>query len=147
MNPEKYCICDGNKNFGNFDKCLVCRLPSYSVWCEMNKPKMFVKKPSDDEIDNDYYKGKRLSKDYIFKPDDGIKSIENNDIVYNFNNERIGIIKIKNILEEIKQPSYLTESEEEENAEYTKRAMEWIFFNGKLTGAEGKEFIKYIFNN
>jgi hypothetical protein len=36
---------------------------------------------------------------------------------------------------------------QEENSEYIKRAKDWIFDNGKLTGAEGKDFIKYVFNN
>lgn len=40
----------------------------------------------------------------------------------------------------------VTLSETQQDSEYERRAMEWIFYNGKLTGAEGKDLIKYIFN-
>lgn len=78
--------------------------------------------------------------EYIFKPDEGIRTISDNDIVYNYKNERIGIIRANKIAKGMAQ------KDEEEIKEYIKRTKDWIFENGKLTGSEGKEFIKYVLN-
>lgn len=124
MNDDKYCVCGTTEKNDNFEMCPCCKLPSYQYWL-------------------DQWVLACECVDCVKKSEEG-------------KNRILSRMGLKFSSDEFKKqvcdmPGCLvnhcdTKSEEEQNKTYERRAMEWIFDNGKLTGAEGRDLIKYVFN-